>query len=239
MKNHKDPRNVIGDSLNTIVNGGASLDVSVQNFFNHMGIKCLTGYGITECSPVVSCSNSRTPAGSVGKPSPFCSIRIEKDEIMVSGSIVAKKDFYGFNGEMRMDDVWFKTGDLGRMDVDGNLFVLGRIDEMLVLQNGEVVSPALIERILLDIENVDDVMCYMDNSEFNNEGIIAVVFSKIIFSEGCNLKWKDIEKNIKKCILPYNIRIFKVLSYDRPLPRTHLGKLQRNKIKKEMEMSII
>lgn len=141
---------VFGGNLKIIFSGGAHLDPYYIDKFAEYGIEIHEGYGMSECSPVIS---SNTPgdskAGSIGRPLDNAEIRFEDGEILVRGSSVMK-GYYKMPAETEetLKDGWLHTGDKGYMDEDGFLFINGRVKNLIILSNGENISPEEIENKL-------------------------------------------------------------------------------------------
>ncbi len=142
-----------GPSLRVMVSGGARLDPAIARDFYQWGFTLVEGYGLTETSPVVSFSIPENPRfGSVGRPLPGVSIKIDNPNEQGEGEVIVKggnvmKGYYNLTSETQkvLRDGWFFTGDVGRIDGDGFLFLTGRRKEMLVLSNGENINPEEIE----------------------------------------------------------------------------------------------
>ena len=138
---------VLGGSLKVIFTGGAHLDPFYINEFLTYGVKVLEGYGMSECSPVIS---SNTPhdfkPGSIGKPLPNVEVKFVDGEILVRGTSVMK-GYYKMENETSdtLADGWLHTGDLGYMDEDGFLWISGRAKNLIILSNGENISPEELE----------------------------------------------------------------------------------------------
>ena len=142
--------NVFGGNLKIIFTGGAHLDPYYIGEFAEYGVEVLEGYGMSECSPVISSNTPEThKAGSIGKPLPNAEIKFENGEILVKGSSVMK-GYYQMPEETAetLKDVWLHTGDKGYMDEDGFLFINGRVKNLIILSNGENISPEEIENKL-------------------------------------------------------------------------------------------
>lgn len=226
--------NCLGNSLNTIVSGGSHLKRSTLDFFRLHGIKCLTGYGITECSPVISCGcEIDTPPNSVGKTSPYCQARIINGEICIKGDIVAIPNFNGFNNHMKFNDEWYRTGDAGYIDDAGNIFITGRMDEMLVLNNGEIISPVLIEQMIKSIDAVEDVLCFQV-VDFEKNELIAITKLESRYLEN-NKFYDKIRHEIMTLNYPYHVVIKNVIFIKEDFPVTETGKVRRRYIKMYME----
>ena len=164
-------RRPLGGALRTIICGGAALDPELVRFFKVLGIEVLHGYGITECSPVVSVNRpGKVVIGSVGKALPCCEVSIQDREICVRGDSVSP-GYYNDPEATRENfrDGWFHTGDLGRMDDQGNLFFEGRIKNLIILANGENVSPEELEEKLYQCEGVLDAVVYEKDGRITAE----------------------------------------------------------------------
>lgn len=136
-----------GGNLKTICSGGAYLQPEMVGAFAEYGITILQGYGMTECSPVISTNlawDSKT--GSVGKLIPNCEAKSVDGEIWVRGSSVML-GYYKMPEETQeaLVDGWLRTGDLGYIDEDNFVFITGRKKNLIILKNGENVSPEELE----------------------------------------------------------------------------------------------
>ncbi len=149
------PKNVLaehvfGGNLSIIFVGGAHLDPFYIDKFAEFGVDIFEGYGMSECSPVIS---SNTPgdhkAGSIGRPLSNAEIAFADGEILVKGSSVMK-GYYKMPQETAetLKDGWLHTGDKGYLDKDGFLFINGRVKNLIILSNGENISPEEIENKL-------------------------------------------------------------------------------------------
>ncbi len=144
-------------SIKFFVSGGGPLAFWVADFFEKLGFGFLQGYGLTETSPITNVNPPDKPKNkSVGLPIPGCEIKIDKPndegvgEILIKGPMV----FSGYlnapdlNKEVFTQDGWFRTGDLGRLDEDGYLYICGRIKNVIVTRAGKNVYPEEIEEVL-------------------------------------------------------------------------------------------
>ncbi|MGH7863537.1 MAG: AMP-binding protein, partial [Candidatus Binataceae bacterium] len=138
----------LGGRLKLAVSGGAALSRRVAEFFNDIGIRLIEGYGLTEAAPVLSAAHPDEPviAGSVGKPLSGVEVRLDGAAQGEVGEIVAHgpnvmSGYYrnpAATGEV-LKDGWLHTGDLGRFDTDGRLFIVGRAKEVIVDSGGNNV----------------------------------------------------------------------------------------------------
>jgi long-chain acyl-CoA synthetase len=150
------------------ISGGAALDPAIAKGLLSFGIPVFQGYGITETSPVISAeSPGHTRLGTVGKLFPDVQIRIDNGNEEQIGEIVVKgpnvMQGYYKNPEATaevLQDGWYRTGDLGRMDPDGYLSICGRVKNLIVTPNGKNVYPEEVENELLKSRYIAEVMVY-------------------------------------------------------------------------------
>ncbi len=144
-------REALGGELKRCFCGGAAVAPETESLFKHQGLPVLSGYGLTEASPVVSASGPEDYApGSVGRPLPGTQVKVVEDgELLVRGPGVMQ----GYWREEAaasdaLSDGWLRTGDLGRLDDEGRLYITGRKKEIVVLSTGKNVDPARVEALL-------------------------------------------------------------------------------------------
>jgi len=157
---------IFGGNLKIIFTGGAHLDPYYIEKFAEYGVEVLEGYGMSECSPVISCNlPDDHKAGSIGKPLSNVEIAFEDGEILVKGSSVMK-GYYNMPEETKetVKDGWLHTGDKGYLDDDGFLFINGRIKNLIILSNGENISPEEIENKLALGKLVGEVVVTGENN---------------------------------------------------------------------------
>ncbi len=156
-------RKNFGGRLKFFVGGGALLDIEIQRFFSAIGIPMYQGYGLSEASPVISSNTIKHhKMGSSGKLVTNMELKIcdeegnelpvgQKGEIVIKGENVMKG--YWNNEKATSDtirDGWLYTGDLGYLDADGFLYVLGRFKSLLIADDGEKYSPESIEEAIME-----------------------------------------------------------------------------------------
>lgn len=167
-----------GGNVRYAVSGGAPLAAEVAEFVDSLGITLYEGYGLTECSPIVSANwPGARKFGSVGKPLPSVRIVIDHDagpntrdgEIVVYGPSVMR----GYHNAPEETapaftrDGGLRTGDLGYLDKEGFLFITGRLKEQYKLDNGRYVAPLPLEAELRSSPYVRNVMVHGDGRPFN------------------------------------------------------------------------
>ena len=190
---------VFGKQFHTVCSGGAYLNPAYIDTFKKYGITILQGYGMTECSPVISNNLSwHNKAGSVGKLLPNCEAKTVDEELWVKGSSVMQ-GYYHMPEETAatLEDGWLKTGDLGYVDEDGFVFLTGRKKNLIITPNGENVSPEEIENKLGENRLVQEVLVR------DSEGVIeAEIFPD--YEYAAKKKIKDIPAELQKIIDAYN-----------------------------------
>ena len=174
-----------GGNLEEIVCGGAPLRASLGKFFDSVGINLINGYGITECSPIISANrNYFNDPATVGVPIPCVSVRIENPspegdgEICVKGSTVML-GYYKDEAKTQevIKDGWFYTGDYGRINKKGQLLITGRKKNLIVLKNGKNVFPEELEGYIMQIPYVAEVVVSAIRDEEQGEiGLMAEVY---------------------------------------------------------------
>ncbi|MBN1481835.1 long-chain fatty acid--CoA ligase [candidate division KSB1 bacterium] len=173
-------RGGFGGRLEFFIGGGALLDIELQRFFYAIGMPMYQGYGLTEAAPIISANvPAKHKLGSSGSIVANLDVKIcddqgnslpvgEKGEIVVRGENVMAgywKNEKATNETLR--DGWLYTGDLGYLDRDGFLYVLGRQKSLLISNDGEKYSPEGIEEALMSHSNyIDQVMLYNNQSAY-------------------------------------------------------------------------
>lgn len=139
-----------GGRLRLMISGGAAINPEVSKGFRRLGIHFIQGYGMTEHSPIISVNRVDSfKDGSVGHVLPNAEVKIVDDEIAVRGPGVMKGYYLNEAATMEtLRDGWLYTGDLGRFDDDGFLYISGRRKSVIVTPNGKNVYPEEIEALL-------------------------------------------------------------------------------------------
>jgi long-chain acyl-CoA synthetase len=154
-------REVVGGRLRFFVSGGAALSPVLSYSFLGAGVKILQGYGMTETCIVSANRPEDNRVGSVGLPFPGVEVRVDADgEILVRGPNVMS-GYYNHPTETAAvftEDGWFKTGDVGKMDERGHLYITDRKKELFKLSNGKYVAPQLVESLIKQSQYVSQVV---------------------------------------------------------------------------------
>lgn len=232
-----------GPQFRFFTSGGARLDPSIMKDLEALGFTVLEGYGLTETSPVLTFNpvSLRKP-GSAGKSLPSVTIRIMdpsdtgEGEIEVKGPMVMK-GYYGDEPATAavIMDGWFRTGDRGRVDRDGYLFITGRSKEVIVLSSGKNIYPEDVEKLYLGPPLIKEICILGAESEGTTEALHAVIVPDFEYAKQAGItniqeaiKW---ELNKLSGKIPSYMRVTGYSISKTPLPRTPLGKLRRFMIK--------
>lgn len=188
-------RESFGGKLKFFVGGGALLDIELQRFFYAIGIPMYQGYGLSEASPIISSNaHHRHKLGSSGFLVDHMDLKIcddegkalatgEKGEIVIKGGNVMKGYWKNEKASSEtLRDGWLHTGDMGYMDQDGFLYVLGRFKSLLIANDGEKFSPEGIEETFVDQSPYMD-QCIL----YNNQNPYTIAL--IVPNKGAILSW--------------------------------------------------
>lgn len=162
-------RAALGGNVTHAVSGGGPLGERLGHFFQGIGLQILEGYGLTETTAPISVN---TPAlikiGSVGKPLPGNSVRIADDGEILAKGVCVMHGYYKREDLMAetFADGWFRTGDIGKLDDSGFLWITGRKKEIIVTAGGKNVVPALLEDQIRADALVSQVLVVGDNRPF-------------------------------------------------------------------------
>jgi len=229
-----------GGNLREIVCGGAPIRPEIGKFFNDIGITLLNGYGITECSPLVSVNRLQmNDSSTVGVILPCCEIKFENvtpdgdGEVCVKGDIVMQGYYKEPEKTARvLKDGWFNTEDYGIINKKGQLIINGRKKNMIVLDNGKNVYPEEIENYILGIPYIQEVVVKGKKNEIGQEvALIAEVFPNQ--EKVAELKIDNLEEKLKADIsdackdLPVYKRISSIEIRKEEFAKTTTNKIKR------------
>ncbi len=162
-------RAAMGGHVAHAVSGGGPLGERLGHFFQGIGMQVLEGYGLTETTAPISVNTpSRIKIGSVGKPLPGNAVRIAEDGEILAKGVCVMRGYYqreDLTAETFVDG-WFRTGDIGRLDEDGFVWITGRKKEIIVTAGGKNVIPALLEDQIRADALVSQVLVVGDNRPF-------------------------------------------------------------------------
>ncbi len=248
----KDIHNFFGGSIKLFITGAAAIDRDIAKEYRQWGINLCQAYGLTETSPVVGIeTNEHFRLGSIGKDLPHVKTKIyEPDEdgmgeLMVKGPSV----MLGYYNDKKateevMEEGWFHTGDLARIDEDGYIFICGRRKSVIVLKNGKNIFPEEMEALVNKIEGVKESFIFGKQQSEDKNDIkihVKIVYDKEIVKEAYKVETEDeiykvLSDKIKGInrLIPKYKAIRGILISEAPLIRT-----TTNKIKRKANLEII
>ncbi|WP_099025023.1 AMP-dependent synthetase/ligase [Mycolicibacterium palauense] len=180
-------RAALGGDCRASISGGAPLGARLCHFYRGVGLTIYEGYGMTETSAAITVNKvGDMKVGTVGKLVPGNSMQIADDgELLVRGGVV----FHGYwrnekaTADSFTEDGWFQTGDLGEVDAEGFLKIVGRKKEIIVTAGGKNVAPAILEDQLREHGLISQAMVVGDNEPFI--GALITIDAEVLPS------WKD------------------------------------------------
>ena len=220
----------MGGALELFMCGGAYLPPDVERAWERLGVRVMQGYGATECSPIIAGNSlARRVPGSAGRPVAGVEVRLSPDgEVQVRGANVTAG--YWRNEEATRaaftPDGWYGTGDLAEADAAGNLYVKGRLKDMVVLSSGLKVFLEDIEEALRQQPGVRDCVALELPRPAGGIAFTAVVI-------GGRAEEAMRAANAR---LAQHQRLSEVVAWDAAdFPRTGLGKVKRAEVRAWLE----
>ncbi len=246
----KDILEAFGGRLQFVISGGAPINQELIDAFDAWGVTVINGYGITECSPLISVNrNKKQVKGSVGFVLPADEVKIAdpndngEGEIRVKGPNVMLGYYRdeAATADVFDEEGYFRTGDFGKLDSEGALYITGRLKNLIILSNGKNVYPEEIEKVFAAVPGVQDAVVYEGQSArgLEHNAIVLEIFPD---SEYCKTNGvEDMQAYMQKYIEEYNriavpykkVGLLKVRTED--FPKNTLRKIQRFKIDKTID----
>ena len=230
LKNGGPNGSLLGWDLKIIGCGGAAFCPEFLQMLTERKITVLQGYGASEAGNI-GFLWEMTPEhpDTIGKPSPELEIKIVEDELFLRSRSVMM-GYYGDREETEkvLCDGWYATGDLCRMDEEGYLYLTGRRKNLIILSNGENVSPEAVESRLQVCGDIEEIVVSVEGNL-----IIATVFPRFM-PDGSEESREKIKARIKKAVEQYNAdspvykQIQKLYFRDEPFAKTASGKIVRH-----------
>ncbi len=232
----------LGGRIRYFISGGSALSEAIQKDFQGLGFTILEGYGLTEASPVLTVTRpeNRMLTGSVGRPLPGVEVKIAEPDSSGVGEVIARGPnvmlgYYADENATRdaLVERWLYTGDLGKLDDDGNLFLVGRSKEIIVDTNGKNVYPDELEEIYLNSPHVKElsIVGLPDGAGEKVACLVVADDEYDIALSRAELR-RRVEEHFREvsASLPYYKRV-KVLHFtDIELPRTATRKVKRGEV---------
>ena len=227
----------LGGNVKHIICGAANVPPYLVSEFNKLGINFCPGYGLTEFANMVS----GNPDGvnyptSVGMLFPDQEAKVVNGELWLKGRNMLL-EYYNEPDENKeaFSDGWFKTGDLVRFDEKKNLYIIGRIKDVIVLNNGENVSPAYIEAKVNELDFIQDSLVTEDKNEYGAQILKCEVVLRQIVVKNMNIPADKLATYVQEKVLEVNNslldyeRIAKVVIRDKDFERSPAMKIIRPK----------
>lgn len=248
----KEIHNIFGGNIKLFISGAAALDPEVEEAFRNWGINLCQGYGLTETSPVIGVeTNENFRVGSIGKALPHVEAKIvdANEEGMGELAVKGPNVMLGYYNDEEatkevLNDGWFRTGDLAKIDEDGYIFICGRKKSVIVLKNGKNIFPEEMEALVNKIEGVKESFIFGKQQSEDKEDIkinVKIIFDREIIKEAYKVE-KDEEiydvlldkiKDINQ-IMPKYKSIKGIIISEEPLLKT-----TTNKIKRQANLEIV
>lgn len=233
----------MGGRMRYLISGGSALSEKVQKDLHGLGFNVLEGYGLTESSPVLTVARpgNKLIKGSVGKPLPGIEVRINEPDENGVGEVFARGQniMLGYYNneeatEAALHDRWLRTGDLGRLDEDGNLYIVGRSKDVIIDSNGKNIYPDEIEDIYGKTDLIKELSVVGLPDDDGGERIAALIVPD--YAKDITLTRAEINKKIEEhfrevsASLPFFKRVKVLHTTPFELPRTATRKVKRAEV---------
>jgi long-chain acyl-CoA synthetase len=237
----------MGGRIRYFISGGSALNDKVQRDFQGLGFTILEGYGLTEASPVLTVTRpeNRMLFGTVGKSLPGVEVRIADPDPTGVGEVIARGPnvmlgYFGNEEATReaLVDRWLYTGDLGRLDDEGNLYLVGRSKDIIVDTNGKNVYPDEVEEVYQESPYIKE-LSVIGLPDGIGEKVACMVVPDNEYDialSRADLRQK-IEEHFREVSakLPYYKRVKLLHFTDDELPRTATRKVKRREVVQMMQ----
>ena len=241
----KEIHDMLGGKIKLLISGAAALDKTIEEKYRLLGLNLVQGYGLTETSPVVAVgTNKNYKLGSIGKTVPSVEAKLVNvndegiGELAVKGSSVMLGYYEDEKANKKsLQDGWFYTGDLAKIDEEGYIFICGRKKSVIVLKNGKNIFPEEMENLVNKIEGIKESFIFgkiQSNDENNIKINVKIVFDRDVIKDVYKVeKDEDIYKVLSKKIkevnqtMPSYKAIRGLILTEEPLIRTTTNKIKR------------
>jgi long-chain acyl-CoA synthetase len=236
----------LGGRMRLLISGGSALPPDTMKSFRGLGFNLYEGYGMTESAPVLTVTRpgDKVIPGSVGRPLPGIDVRIDNPDANGIGEVIAKGPNvmagYFENADATSQTIingWLHTGDLGRFDEEGNLFIVGRKKEMILGASGENIYPDELEELYGDSDYVKEISVVGLPGEAGHETVAALVvpdYEDRPDREKVRQAVRDHVKEVSKSLPLYKrVKVFHLWDFD--LPKTSSRKVKRRDVVKELQ----
>lgn len=241
----KEIHNMLGGKVKLLISGAAALDKTIEEKYRLLGLNLVQGYGLTETSPVVAVgTNKNYKLGSIGKTVPSVEAKLVDvnddgiGELVVRGSSVMLGYYENEKvNKKSLQDGWFYTGDLAKIDEEGYIFICGRKKSVIVLKNGKNIFPEEMENLVNKIEGIKESFIFgkIQSNDANNIKInVKIVFDRDVMKDVYKVEadediYKVLSKKIKEVnqTMPSYKAIRGMILTEEPLIKTTTNKIKR------------
>lgn len=241
----KEIHNMLGGNVKLLISGAAALDKTIEEKYRLLGLNLVQGYGLTETSPVVAVgTNKNYKLGSIGKTVPSVEAKLVDvnddgiGELVVRGSSVMLGYYENEKvNKKSLQDGWFYTGDLAKIDEEGYIFICGRKKSVIVLKNGKNIFPEEMENLVNKIEGIRESFIFgkiQSNDENNIKINVKIVFDRDVMKDVYKVEedediYKVLSKKIKEVnqTMPSYKAIRGMILTEEPLIKTTTNKIKR------------
>ena len=241
----KEIHDVLGGKIKLLISGAAALDKTIEERYRLLGLNLVQGYGLTETSPVVAIgTNKNYKLGSIGKTVPSVEAKLVNvndegiGELVVRGSSVMLGYYEDEKANKKsLQNGWFYTGDLAKIDEEGYIFICGRKKSVIVLKNGKNIFPEEMENLVNKIEGIKESFIFgkiQSNDENNIKINVKIVFDRDVIKDVYKVEkdeeiYKVLSKKIKEVnqTMPSYKAIRGMILTEEPLIRTTTNKIKR------------
>jgi long-chain acyl-CoA synthetase len=232
----------LGGNIRWLISGGAALPKETAKLFQGLGLPLTEGYGLTEAAPVLTVSkpSPKSPAGQVGKAIPGVEIKIADPDDSGVGEVLARGPnvMLGYTDaeatkQVLDEDGWLHTGDLGKLDRQGRLVIVGRSKEMILTATGENIYPDDVERQLGKVPHVKELSIVGVEGARGAEKIACLFVPEDDESLDRAARNDRALRSLQTAIgkLPYGKQPSVLQIYEAPLPRTATRKVKRSEVR--------
>ena len=241
----KEIHDTLGGKIKLLISGAAALDKTIEEKYRLLGLNLVQGYGLTETSPVVAVgTNKNYKLGSIGKTVPSVEAKLVDvnddgiGELVVRGSSVMLGYYENEKvNKKSLQDGWFYTGDLAKIDEEGYIFICGRKKSVIVLKNGKNIFPEETENLINKIEGIKESFIFgkiQSNDENNIKINVKIVFDRDVIKDVYKVEkdeeiYKVLSKKIKEVnqTMPSYKAIRGMILTEEPLIKTTTNKIKR------------
>lgn len=244
---------MLGGNIKLLISGAASLDKTIEEKYRKLGLNIVQGYGLTETSPVIAIGTDKFyKLGSIGKAVPSVEVKVVNCDKEGIGELIVKGpsimlEYYDNKKATKeaLQDGWFYTGDLAKIDDEGYIFICGRKKSVIVLKNGKNIFPEEMENLINRIEGVEESFVYgkqMSEDENDIKINALIVYNEEIVKDAYKVEtfdeiYKSLSQKIKQLnkIMPPYKAIRGITLTTKPLIKTTTNKIKRQANLDEIE----